>query len=384
LFAACEQNDNLNRRASTNSKRSLAGSHVTGLGISNIMINKWSLGPLIVTSFGVVMLLGTAPATAQPVYTPVPSAPNSPYSPILVAMEPPGCPLNSGGQWAFINNGWLWCPPTAANGTSVAYGYGSPATYGYSNGVPAVYGYSNGAPAGYGYSAPVAYGYSCSPVAYGYSAPVAYSSTSLTGSPILDMVLGVTASSLIASQFQPNYQQAYYPGYSPYGPSFASAAYPGQSYAPYGYPNYGQSFPVGYQGYPAYGSGTTYIRNVYRNNELAWIARDQRRVAFLRAENANPAEIGVLQRRIELNEHRIAWQRATERRDIDARASFAHRGLIAVPRNRLVAARVDAPRATAVRMNSPRMAPWMVAPRMLAPRMALRPNSAGAGQHPRR
>jgi hypothetical protein len=181
------------------------------------------------------------------------------------------------------------------------------------------------------------------------------------------MVFGVAASSLIASQFQPNYQQTYYPGYSPYAPS-------------YGYSNYGQGYPAGYQGYPAYGSGSTYIRNVYRNNELAWIARDQRRVAFLRAENANRAEIGVLQRRIELNEHRIAWQRATERRDIDARASFAHRGLIAVPRNRFVAARVDAPRGTAVRMNAPRMA----APRMVAPRMAPRPNNAGAGQHPRR
>jgi hypothetical protein len=190
------------------------------------------------------------------------------------------------------------------------------------------------------------------------------------------MVFGVAASSLIASQFQPSYQQAYYPGYSPYGPS-------------YGYPNYGQGYPVGYQGYPAYGSGTTYIRNVYRNNELAWIARDQRRVAFLRAENANRAEIGVLQRRIELNEHRIAWQRATERRDIDARASFARRGLVVVPRNRFVAARADAPRVTAVRMNSPRMAPRMVAPRMVAPRMAAprmapRPNNAGVGPHPRR
>jgi hypothetical protein len=333
------------------------------------MTNKWSLGPLIITSFGVAMLLGTAPAAAQAVYVPVASAPSSPYTPISAAMEPSGCPLNGSGQWAFINNAWLWCPPTAANGTSVGYGYGSPAAYGFSSGAPVAYGYSNGSQAGYGYSAPVAYGYGA-PVAYGYNAPVAYGTgTSLTGSPILDMVLGVTASSLIASQFQPNYQQAYYPGYSPYGPSYTSAVYPG----------YGQGYAA--TGYPAYSGGNTYVRNVYRNNELAWIARDQRRVAFLRAEGADRAQIAVLQRRIDLNKHRIAWQRATERRDIDARAAFARKGPVAVPRDRFVATRM------APRMYAPRAA--SMAPRMMVPaashgaRSPARPNN-GAGQHPRR
>ena len=336
-------------------KRSLTGSLEIELGIAYIMANTWSLGPLTLTSFGLAMLLGTASAGAQAVCVPVASGVSSPYAPVSVAMEPSGCPLNGSGQWAFINNGWVWCPPTTGNGASAGYGYSAPVSYGYS--APAAYGYT--APAAYGYSAPVSYGYSA-PVAYGYGAPVAYGTgTSLTGSPLLDAVLGVAATSLIASQFQPSYQQAYYPGY-----------------APYGYPTYGQSYPVGYQAYPPYGSGNTYVRNVYRNGELAAIARDQRRVAFLRAEGANHAQIAALQRRIQLNERRIAWQRAT-----------------AVPRYHFVSAHAYAARMTAVRMDSPRMAPRVVAPRMVAPRMAPRmvgprmaPRAAGggAGPHSRR
>jgi hypothetical protein len=341
----------------------------------NIMTNKWFLGLITATSFGAAILLGTSPVAAQVVYAPSASAPISPYTPILAAMEPPGCPLYGNGQWAFINNGWMWCPPTIGYSSPTGYGYGSSIGYGYSS--PTGYGY--GAPTGYGYSSPVGYGYG-SPVGYGYSSPVGYgygygspvaygTGTSLTGSPIFDMVLGLTASSLIASQFQPYGQQAYYPGYPPYAPGYPNSGYPG----------YGLGYPVGYQGYPGYGGGNTYIKNVYRRNiyrynELTGIARDQRRVAVLRAGGGNRAEIARLNRRIEINQHRVAWDRAAEQRDrsrIVTRQNMTHNGPISVSRNRIAAPHMATTHNVALHMSAPRMeTPRMSAPRMNAPRMS--------------
>ncbi len=328
------------------------------------------------------MLLGTLPAGAQVVYAPSASAPISPYTPIAAAMEPQGCPLTGNGQWTLINNRWIWCPPTAgyANSSQAGYGYGTPIAYGY------------GTQTGYGYGTPTGYGYG---TPYGYGSP---SGMSLTGSPALDMVLGVTASSLIASQFQPYGQQAYYPGYSQYG----------QGYPSYGYPSYGQNYPAGYQGYPGYGysGGNTYTRNVYRyyngnrvsqtrppgtmhpyyhpiHNELTWIARDQRRIGTLRAEGGNRAQIAQLKGDIERNQDRITTQRATEQRydsRVAGRQNTTHNGPISVSRNHFTAphmatAHIAASRMSAARMDTPRM----TAPRMDTPRMSAPLASRGGG-----
>jgi hypothetical protein len=80
------------------------------------MTSKWFLGLLTAAIFATTTLVSATPAGAQVVYTPMAGAPPSPYTPIAAALEPPGCPLTGNGQWAFLNNAWIWCPPT-----SVAY-----------------------------------------------------------------------------------------------------------------------------------------------------------------------------------------------------------------------------------------------------------------------
>src|SRR5665213_2913441 len=124
------------------------------------MTNKWFLGLATSAAFGAASLLATIPAGAQVVYAPSAGVPISPYTPILAALEPPGCPLYGNGQWAFINNAWIWCPPTEVAvappvgqaALSGYYGFGAlmpPATIAVAPPQPMAYAPVYTAPAGY-------------------------------------------------------------------------------------------------------------------------------------------------------------------------------------------------------------------------------------------
>ncbi|MEO6834811.1 MAG: hypothetical protein ABI231_02750, partial [Candidatus Tumulicola sp.] len=221
---------------------------------------------------------------------------------------------------------------------------------------------------------------------------------------------------LISSQFQPYGQQAYYPGYGQSYPGY------GQGYPGYGqsYPGYGQSYPGYGQGYPAYGygGGNTYTRNIYRyyhygnrggshaqppgtmhpyyhpiHNELTWIARDRSRIANLRAQGGNHAQIVQLKQSIERNQDRISRQRAAENRydgHVATGQNIAHNRPMSVSQNHITASHMttahiaashtdNAPRMTASHMgNAPRMTAPRIenAPRMAAPRRQNAPRMA--------
>ena len=103
------------------------------------MTNKWFLGLLTATAFASSTLLATVPAGAQ-VYAPgsyaapiVSTSSISPLTPVPPQMEPAGCPQYGSGQWAFINNVWIWCPPSSATAQPLVginslspYGFGYP------------------------------------------------------------------------------------------------------------------------------------------------------------------------------------------------------------------------------------------------------------------
>ena len=77
------------------------------------MTSKRFLGLISAATFATATLFATIPAQAQVVYASPAGAPISPYTPVLASLEPQGCPLYGNGQWAFINNVWIWCPPAA-------------------------------------------------------------------------------------------------------------------------------------------------------------------------------------------------------------------------------------------------------------------------------
>ena len=392
------------------------------------MTNKWFLGLLTATAFASSTLLATVPAGAQ-VYAPgtyapiVSQSPISPLTPVPPQMEPAGCPQYGSGQWAFISNVWVWCPPSAAVAAPMVglnsltpYGFGYPVAPQSIAAVPSAYGYAYNpyapvyaqtTPYGYGYPPSPQYGYPQTGYGYpqygypqygypqtgypqygygypqpgypqygygypqtgypqyGYGYPSGYGypqsgygypqsgygypgSTygSITGSPVLDMLLGTVASGLIASAFAPSYNYGYgYPGYgySPYG--YSSPAYGGG----YGsYPSYG-SYP-GYGSYPSYGyGGNTY--NVYKyyyygnhwHTQLpskpiymhpgvvkaanANIARDQAHIAWLRAHGGTQGRIDQFKRNEAWNEQRIDNQRRAAYVNSQQRArAFAQTG----------------------------------------------------------
>ncbi|HEU5480100.1 MAG TPA: hypothetical protein VFU90_09725, partial [Candidatus Tumulicola sp.] len=466
------------------------------------MTIKRFFGLLAATTFGAASLLSTLPASAQVVYAPSAGAPISPYTPILASLEPQGCPLYGNGQWAFINNVWIWCPPTAvavappvgqaalsgyygfgatmppptiavAPPQAIAYApvygssFGAPSyatpypygTYGspYAYGTPVAYippygyGYPAPAPAAYpypyggGYGYPQQYPQTAYPYPYGggYGYPQPYPQQypypygggypggygypgggygypgggygypgggygSLTGSPLLDMLIGVVATGLISSALQPSYNQGYgYPGYGYGAPSYGYGA-PSYGYQGYGYP-YAQNYPVAYQnpgygygnGYGYGGGGNTYYytKNVYKyygnggnkggsgsgkqprimhpyfhpiNNELTWIARDRARIAMLRGEGGHAAQIAQLKRNIWRDQNRLARLR-TERNRFDQHV--AGRNLVRANAPRLAAAHVVAPRMITAHVTAPRMttahvtAPRMTTAHVIAPRM---------------
>ena len=202
------------------------------------MTNKWFLGLLSAGTFAASTLLATMPAGAQVYaaggYAPVVSAsPISPYTPVLASMEPPGCPLQGNGQWAFVNNVWVWCPPTAAavappvglSALSGYYGFGAlmpPPTIAVAPPAPVAYAPVYGYGSTYGYNSPYYYGTYGSPYAYG--TPVAYT-----------------------------------PPVTPYGYGYPQTGsgygYPQTGYPGYGYPQTGYGY-----GYPQTGYGTVIRR----------------------------------------------------------------------------------------------------------------------------
>lgn len=372
-------------------------------------------GALAGVTFGAVALCAAGPAGAQVVLAPTIVA-GAPIVPVLAAMEAPGCPLYGYGQWTFVNGGWVWCPPSsvayaapvgqaALSGyygfglamppptiavappvVSYAPAYGSAPAYG---GLPVAYGspysyYSSPyayAPT-YGYGVQVGYVPPVVPAGYGYVAPVA----SLTGSPALDLAVGVAAASLLSAQFQPYYgAPGYYPAY----------AYPALGYSGYGYPA-----PLTYSGYgvPSYAYGGTrnapnvYTRNVYRyyGNAAGFhraiaaehnrLVRDRRRIASLRARG-DRAGVAQLRHQIGLDRQRIARARATrahEQRVASARAAHkrrartvaAHVRTAHMRTSRLAVTRANQRPAAHAPARSPKIAAYASRPARPAPHAA--------------
>ena len=179
-------------------------------------------------------------------------------------------------------------------------------------------------------------------------------------------------------------------GYQGYGYGYPSSGYGG-------YPGYS----VGYQGYPGYygGGGNTY--NVYKyynyyyygkhyhngggspppkmhpgvgpisrlndanhlriQNENTWIARDQARIAYLKAHGGTSAQIQRLQNNIAYNEHRMDWQqrvdntRNRQRGQAAVRnSSLAHNSSTHYTTARMTATHVEAPHMMATHVAAPR------------------------------
>jgi hypothetical protein len=274
-----------------------------------------------------------APTAAQMVYAPVS---NPAYVPMIAAFEPAGCPLYGNGAWIWSGNSWQWCPPpSVAYAPAVGeaglygyygvgalpppptvalapigyapalalypsqvypaypqygyspypqYGYSPYPQYGYSpypqygySPYPQYgyspypqYGYSPYPQYGYGYPSPYGYGY---PSPYGYGYPSPYGVGSITGSPIIDALLGVALLSFLGGgNFGQPYASPY--GYSPYGyPGYGYSPYPSYGYSPYGYGSY--PYTMGYGGYPynmGYGGGYN-VYNTYNVNRRVVIVR---------------------------------------------------------------------------------------------------------------
>lgn len=209
------------------------------------------------------------PTYAQPSYYSQPTYAQPAYAGYSQLPQTPGCPITSSGTWMWNGYNWQWCAPSNAamypvgEGALVGYyGLGAvapPSTIAVSPYMPA-FGYSSAYAPAYG---------------YGYYGSYPYTTASLTGSPIVDALLGTVALSLFNQQ--PAYAPSYYPAYG---------AYPGIAYN-YGYPavNAGYNpYPVGYYGI---------ARNPYR----VAVARETRlqrmRVAELRARIALQERRGV-------------------------------------------------------------------------------------------
>src|SRR5579862_4503403 len=127
-------------------------------------------------------------APAQTAYAPAYTsyAPSNGYAPAysgysaLPPAQTPGCPYTSTGMWMWTGYSWSWCAPAAVapigeTGLVGYYGLGAVAPPETIAVAPPAYGYAAGYPAYSGY--------------YG-------TTPSLTGSPLLDTLVGVAALSL--------------------------------------------------------------------------------------------------------------------------------------------------------------------------------------------